>query len=74
MRPTRSWKPCIHTNAAGVTVVALTTADAVQVAVTVAATDTIENGKLKMENWDNQVLIFHFLCSPKVQSILIFEY
>ena len=27
-----------------------------------------------MENWDNQVLIFHFLCSPKVQSILIFEF
>ena len=50
MRPTRNWKPYIHTNAAGVTVVALTTADAVQVAVTVAATDTIENGKLKMEN------------------------
>ena len=41
-------------------VVALTKADAVTDVAMAAAINTIENGKLKMENWDSCILIFHF--------------
>ena len=40
---------------------ALTTEDAVPVVVTVAATNTIENAKLKMENEGSRDLGFPFL-------------
>lgn len=66
----KNWKAYILTNVAVATVVGLMAVVGQNtLVVTVAATN-----QLKMESWDNQVLIFHFLCSPKVQSILIFEY